>query len=153
MYSKGLSEAAIHAEIYRILHSLFRNQHVRILTETKVVKSSDMRCDIWIKTQALTEFGIEFKTELNNKEIQEAASGQLLKYASSRSPREMILVNFVYKEAASVIFPINIKPTGWEKHSSTNFSVLFVLVLGDVESGLQFRFASNGDCGWTDVLL
>lgn len=84
---------------------------------------------------------------MNNKQIQEAASVQLLKYASSRSPREMLLVNFVRKEAASVIFPINIKPTGWEKFSETVFSVLFVLVTGDLESGLPFRIASNGDIG------
>jgi hypothetical protein len=35
--------------------------------------------------------------------------------ASSRNPREMLLVNFVRKEAASAIFPINIKPTGWDQ--------------------------------------
>jgi len=51
------------------------------------------------------------------------------------------------------MFPINIKPTGWEKFSETVFSVLFVLVLGNLESGLQFRFASNGDNGWKDLLV
>lgn len=65
----------------------------------------------------------------------------------------MLLVNFARKEAASVMFPINIKPTGWEKIPATVFSVLFVLVLGDLESGLQFRFASNGDHEWKDLLL
>ncbi len=99
-YTKGLSEAAIHAELYRILHSLFRADQIQVLTETKVVESSAMLCDIWMTTQTLTEFVIEFKTELNNKQMQDAASGQLLKYASSRTFREMILVR---KEVNSVI--------------------------------------------------
>lgn len=151
-YEKGLSEPALHAEIYRILHSLLRPDQIQVLTETKVVESSAMRCDIWMTTQTLTEFGIEFKTELNNKQMQEVASGQLLKYASSRNPREMILVNFVRKEVNSVRFPINIIPTDWEKYSATQFNVLFVLVLGDLEQGLKFRFATNGDSGWIDLV-
>lgn len=149
-YAKGLSEASIHAEIYRVLHSLFRNQPIRILTETRVVKDSDMRCDIWLKL-ALLEFGIEFKSEANTKEIDKATSGQILKYASSLNPREMILVNFVRKEEASVLFPIDFKPKNWEKHPDTSFSVLFVLVLGDIENGLKFRYALNGYNDWVDL--
>ena len=58
-YSKGLAEATVHAELYRILHALFRNQSITILTETRVVSCSDdrrMRCDIWMKT-LFAEFG------------------------------------------------------------------------------------------------
>jgi hypothetical protein len=150
MYAKGLSEASIHAELYRILHSLFQNQPITILTETKVVKSTDMRCDLWMNF-SLSEIGIEVKSELSTKEMEVAASGQLLKYASSRSPREMLLINFVRKEVESVVFPINIKPRSWESYSDTAFSVLFVLVLGDNKSGLKFRYALNSYYDWVDL--
>ena len=39
-------------------------------------------------------------------------------------------------------------PTDWEKYSDTQFNVLFVLVPGDLEQGLKFRFTTNGDSGW-----
>ena len=149
-YSKGLAEAAVHAELYRILHALFRKQLVTILTETRVVTSSDMRCDIWIKTP-LAEFGLELKTECGNSYIQTEANPKIVKYASSREPREMVLVNFVMKEAASVTFPINITPTGWEKYPNTTFSVLFVKVMGDLDTGLNFCYASNGDPCWSGL--
>jgi hypothetical protein len=45
VYSKGLAEAAFHAGIYGILHAIFRNPDVIILSETRVVASSDVRCD------------------------------------------------------------------------------------------------------------
>jgi hypothetical protein len=149
-YSKGLAEAALHAEMYRILHSFFRNQSVTVLTETRVVSSSDMRCDIWIKT-SLAEFGVEIKTECDNRYIQKEANPKIVKYASSREPQEMVLMNFVMKEAASVLFPINIHPIGWDKYPNTRFSILFVKVIGDVESGLRFCYASNGDTCWSDL--
>ena len=150
VYSKGLAEAALHAELYRILHSFFRNQPVAILTETRVVTSSDMRCDIWMKTE-LSEFGLELKTECDNSKIQKEANPTIVKYASSREPRELVLLNFVMKEAASVTFPINIYPTGWAKYPNTTFSVLFVKVMGDVNSGLMFSYASNGDGCWKSL--
>jgi surfactin synthase thioesterase subunit len=50
-YTKRLSEAAIHAELYRILQPLLRADQIKVLTETKVVESSAMRCDIWMTTQ------------------------------------------------------------------------------------------------------
>lgn len=149
-YSKGLAEAAVHAELYRILHAFFRNQSVTVLTETRVVSSSDMRCDIWMKTP-LAEFGLELKTECDNSYIQKEANPQIVKYASSREPREMVLLNFVMKEAASVTFPININPIGWDKYPNTTFSVLFVKVMGDENSGLKFCYASNGDTCWSGL--
>jgi hypothetical protein len=149
-YSKGLAEAAVHAELYRILHAFFRNQSATILTETRVVTSSDMRFDIWIKT-LLTEFGLELKTECDNNYIQKEANPQIVKYASSREPREMVLLNFVMKEAASVSFPININPIGWEKYPNTTFTILFVKVVGDVVNGFKFYYALNGDIRWSDL--
>jgi len=143
-------EAAVHAELYRILHAFFRNQSVTVLTETRVVSSSDMRCDIWMKTP-LAEFGLELKTECDNSYIQKEANPQIVKYASSREPREMVLLNFVMKEAASVTFPININPIGWDKYPNTTFSVLFVKVMGDENSGLKFCYASNGDTCWSGL--
>ena len=149
-YSKGLAEAALHAELYRILHAFFRNQSVTVLTETRVVASSDMRCDIWMKT-SFAEFGLELKTERDNNYMQKEAIPQIVKYASSREPREMLLLNFVRKEAASITFPIKIDPIGWDKYPKTAFSVLFVKVLGDTDSGLRFCYASNGDTCWSDL--
>ncbi|KAI8892507.1 hypothetical protein BC833DRAFT_625755 [Globomyces pollinis-pini] len=149
-YSKGLAEAAVHAELYRILHAFFRNHSVAVLTETRVVSSSDMCYDIWMKTE-FAEFGLELKTECDNSYIQEKANPQIVKYASSREPREMVLLNFVMKEAASVTFPINIKPIGWDKYPKTAFSVLFVKVMGDVNSGLKFCYASDGDTCWSGL--
>jgi hypothetical protein len=149
-YSKGLAEAAVHAELYRILHAFFRNQSVMVLTETRVVSSSAMRCDIWMKT-SFAEFGLELKTECDNNSIQKEANPKIVKYASSREPREMVLLNFVMKEAASVTFPIKINPIGWDKYPKTAFSVLFVKVFGDIDSGLRFCYASNGDTCWSDL--
>lgn len=48
-YEKGLLEAAAHAELYRILSALFRNQPVVVRTETKVVINAEDRCDLWLK--------------------------------------------------------------------------------------------------------
>lgn len=61
-FKKGLSEASVHAELYRILHSLLRQAGVDVLTETRVVPSSDVQCDLWIKNSSI-ELGIEVKTE------------------------------------------------------------------------------------------
>jgi hypothetical protein len=149
-YSKGLAEAAVHFQLYRILHSFFRNQSVVVLTECRVVALSDMRCDIWMKT-SFAEFGLELKTECDNSYIQKEANPQIVKYVSCREPREMVLLNFVMKEAASVTFPINITPIGWDKYPNTTFSILFVKVMGDVESGLKFCYASNGDTCWKNL--
>ncbi|KAJ3293780.1 hypothetical protein HDU79_011897 [Rhizoclosmatium sp. JEL0117] len=143
---KGLGEAAVHAETYQILHSLLRQADVRILTETRVVKDSKMRCDLWLKNSLMAR-GIEFKTELTVQQVLEASNDQLIQYASSE-PQEMLIVNFVRKEAESIEFPINIKPTNWP--SNTKFSVLFVHVQGDIKSGLCFRIARNGDAGWVN---
>jgi hypothetical protein len=63
----------------------------------------------------------------------------------------MILVNFVRKQADSVEFPIKIKPTGWDKYASTKFVVMFFWVMGDLDSGMTFRYALDGDSGWTDL--
>ena len=149
-YSKGLAEAAIHFQLYRILHAFFRNQSVIVLPESRVVSLSDSRCDIWMKT-SFAEFGLELKTECNNSYIQKEANPQIVKYVSSRKPQEMFLLNFVMKEAASVTFPININPVGWDKYPNTTFSILFVKIMGDVESGLKFCYASNGDTCWKNL--
>ncbi|KAI9348531.1 hypothetical protein BDR26DRAFT_853418 [Obelidium mucronatum] len=146
-YAKGLAEAPFHAELYRILRALFRKQYVAVLTETRVVSSSDMRCDLWLKS-SLVEFGIEIKTECDNKSIQKDANPQIVKYASCREPKEMMVVNFVRKEVDSITFPINIEPIGWDKYPQTKFTVLFVDVIGSLESGVSFRYAVNGDESW-----
>ena len=147
-----MAEATVHAELYRILHALFRNHPIIILTETRVVSSADrrMRCDIWMKT-SFAEFGLELKTERDNKYLQKEANPQIVKYASSREPREMVLLNFVMKEADSISFPINIKPVGWDKYPNTAFTVLIVKVSGDSETGLSFCYASNGDNTWSNL--
>ncbi|KAJ2987126.1 hypothetical protein HDV02_006347, partial [Globomyces sp. JEL0801] len=149
IYSKGLSDAAIHSELYRILRAFFRTEAVAVHTECRVVSSS-MRCGIWLKT-SLSEYGLVLKTECDNSNIQNEANPQMVKYASSKHPREMVLLNFVMKEASSVTFPINIKPTGWDKYPNTTFSVLFVKVMGDVDNGLKFCYASNGSTCWCDL--
>ena len=100
---------------------------------------------------SLAEFGLEVKTECDNSYIQKEAIPQIVKYASSREPREMVLLNFAMKEAASVTFPININPIGWDKYPNTKFAVLFVKVMGDVKSGLKFCYASNGATCWSDL--
>lgn len=151
-YTKGLAEAALHAELYRIIHAFFRNQDVSILTETKVVEGSDVRCDLWLRA-GLAEFGLELKTERNNGYLQQEANPQILKYASSRKPREMVLLNFVKKEADSITFPINIKPQGWITYPNTKFSVLIVKVMGDVQTGLRFGYALNGDNSWSELTV
>lgn len=148
-YSKGLAEAAFHFELYRILHSMVGSQ-VTILTETRVVSNSDQRCDIWMKTN-LAEFGVELKTECDNAYIQKEANPQMIKYASTREPREMVFLNIVRKEADKISFPISIKPTGWDKYPKTNFNVLFVKLIGDIQGGVRYCYALNGDHSWKDL--
>lgn len=149
-YAQGLSEAAIHAEMYRILHSMFRHQcDVTILTESRVVTSSDMRCDIWIKN-SLVEFGVELKTECDTSNTQ---NPQILKYASVRKPREMVFLNFVRKEADSIVFPLKFQTAGWKRNPHTCFSLIVVKVTGDKESGLRFSYALNGDSSWRELPL
>ena len=157
LFSRGLSEAALHAEIYRILHSFFRNQKgVSTLTETRVIssiddpKSKNCRCDIWIKT-SFSEFGIELKTECDTNCIQNFGIPQIIKYSASRNPREMILLNFVMKEEGSITFPIKIDPIELEKFPKTSFTILFVKIMGDIKNGLKFCYAKNGDTSWTDL--
>ncbi|KAI9315777.1 hypothetical protein BDR26DRAFT_981906 [Obelidium mucronatum] len=142
-----LAAAPFHAELSRIIRALFRKQHVSVLAETRVVSSSDTRYDLWLKS-SLVEFGIEIKTECDNKPIQKERNLQIAKYASCREPQEMMVVNFVRKEVDSVTFPINIQPIGWDKYPKMKFTVLFVNVIGNLESGVSFRYAINGDESW-----
>lgn len=60
--SLRLAEAAFQHELYRILHSMFRNQAIKILTETRVVSNSDKHytfyCQIVLMNYFLGMFGL-----------------------------------------------------------------------------------------------
>ncbi|KAI8893751.1 hypothetical protein BC833DRAFT_568944, partial [Globomyces pollinis-pini] len=71
------------------LRFIFFGNDLSKFTETPFMSLSDMRCDIWIQI-SLAEFGLKLKTECN---IQKNANPQILKYASSREPCEMVLMN------------------------------------------------------------
>lgn len=140
-YPEGLSQAAVHAEMFRILKSMFRNQSVTILSESRVLASSDMRCEIWIKN-SLVEFGVEIKTECDTSIFQRE---------DHPSVREMVLLNFVRSKADSIVFPINVQTAGWERYPNTSFSLIVVKVTSDKESGFRLRYAVDGDRAWREL--
>jgi hypothetical protein len=144
-YAKGLAEAAVHAELYRILFALLRLDNVSVLTESRVAGNSNKaRCDLWIKAN-LVEYGIEIKTECNQDYIEKSGYAQISKYALLRKPQEMMLVSFNMQK--KVRLPIQLKKFNLE----SNMSILFLQVSGSIDNGLELKYATEKDSTWTPL--
>jgi hypothetical protein len=97
----SFSEAIVQGELYALLRSAVSNLAFRLFRETRTLKRSEKKCDLWLCSDS-KEYGIECKVNYVSNDKIDSATKQALRYTKGRKNAcSIFLLNFVPSDSIS----------------------------------------------------